>query len=263
MSIAINQAPATRYGLRQVMRAEAVKLATLRSTLITVAITIIGSIGVTVLSSVSASHHQRGWYQGFDPTNQSMTGLALATLAIGVLGALAATGEYGTGTIRSTLAAAPRRPLLFLGKVAVVGAFALALGELITFSCFWIGQAVLGAGGAPTAALTQSGVFEAVALSGVFLGLLGLLGLGIGIVVRHTAGAIGAYVSVTFLIPLLMTQLPHHPARYTPIPLLANSVSAVIRVPGQVAAPVGLLLMAAYSAAVLALAAVLIVRRDA
>jgi hypothetical protein len=245
------------------MRAELIKLATLRSTLITLIITFVGSVGVTVISSISASHHQRWWYQGFDPTNQSMTGLALGTLALGVLGVLAASGEYGTGTIRSTLAAAPRRLHLLLGKIAVVGALVLAAGEVITFSCFWIGQGILGAGGAPTAALTQPGVIRAVALSGVFLGLLGLLGLGIGVVVRHTAGAIGAYVGVTFLIPLLLTQVPNHPARFTPIPLLANSVSAVNPVPGQVAAPVGLLLMAAYSAMVLALAAVLVVRRDA
>lgn len=254
---------AGRYGLGQVLRAELIKMSTLRSTVITLIVTFVGSIGVTVLATATSAHRPPGGYQGFDPTNQSMTGLALATLAIGVLGAMAATGEYSTGTIRSTLAAAPRRPLLLTGKILVVGTVALVLGEIITFCCWGVGQVVLGAGGAPTANLTQPGVFRAVALSGVLLGLLGLLGLGLGIIIRHTAGAIASYVGVTFLLPLLLSKVPGEPAHYTPVVILANSVSAVVPNPGQLTAPVGLALVAAYSAVVLAVAAVLIVRRDA
>jgi ABC-2 type transport system permease protein len=201
--------------------------------------------------------------QGFDPTNHSLTGLVLATLSIGVLGTMVATGEYATGTIRSTLAAAPRRPLLLVAKAAVVGALALVVSEVISFGCFFLGQAILGTKQAPTAALGQHGVLGAVAGSGLFLAILALLGLGIGVVVRHTAGAIATYVGVTFLVPIVLSQLPSQPSRFTPIPMLANGVSAVVPVPGQVSAATGLFLMAIYSGAVLLLAAVMIVRRDA
>jgi ABC-2 type transport system permease protein len=257
--------PSSRYGLRHVLRAELVKLTTLRSTWVTLTVTLLGALGVTVLVCASAGHHQAGWYQGFDPTNQSLIGLAIGTLALGVLGVMAATGEYATGTIRSTLAAAPRRPLLLLGKVLVVAAAALAVGEVLSFGCFWLGQAVLHGGGAPTAAIAQPGVLRAVLLSGAFLALLGLLGLGLGVIVRHTAGAIGTYVAVTFLIPLLISRLPSQPARFTPLPMLASSVSAVVPNNGgaQVSVPEAMVLMTIYSAAVLVIAAAMIARRDA
>jgi hypothetical protein len=251
------------YGFTQIARAELIKLTTLRSMILTVAVAFAGSIGVTILASATAGHHDRGWYQGFDPTGQSMSGLAMAALAMGVFGAMAATGEYGTGTIRSTLSAAPRRPLLLLAKAAVLGGVVLLLGEVLTFSCFGVGQAILSAGGAPTAALTQPGVLRAVLLSGAFLALLGLLALGLGVIIRHTAGAIATYVGITLLVPILLSRFANGSARYTPVGILANSVSAVVPQYGQLTAPVGMLLMASYTAAVLAVAAVLIVRRDA
>ena len=67
---------------------------------------------------------RRAGIQGFDPTNQALAGLALGSLVIGVLGVLAMTGEYGSGTIRSSLAAMPRRAVFFAAKAIVVGAAA-------------------------------------------------------------------------------------------------------------------------------------------
>ncbi len=69
-----------------------------------------------------------------------MTGLALGSLAIGVLGVLAITGEYGSGTIRSSLAATPGGPLFLGAKAIVIGAVSLVVGEILTFACFFIGQ---------------------------------------------------------------------------------------------------------------------------
>jgi ABC-2 type transport system permease protein len=255
--------PPDPYGLRQVVRSEFTKIATLRSTLWTLLITALGTIAVTILATHSAGGHDPQWYQGFDPTSQALSGLALGTLAIGVFGILAVTGEYGSGTIRSSLAAAPRRPLLLVGKVLVVGAIAAVVGEVLTFASFFVGQAVLKGGGAPTATLGHSGVPQAVVLSGAFLALLGLLALGLGVIIRNTAGAMAAYVGVTFLLPLLLQHVAGTPSRYTPVGILANSVSAVVRQPGQVSAPVGLLLMILYCTVILGVGAVLIARRDA
>jgi hypothetical protein len=270
MSTVALQQPRSRYGFAQVARSELIKLFTLRSTYWTILITLLGAFGVTVLTDWSARHHPAGWYQGFDPTNRSLTGVAIGVLAMGVFGALAATGEYSTGTIRSTLAAAPRRPLLVVGKVAVVGLIALVVCEVLTFGCYGIGNWVLSSGGAPTASLSHAGVFRAVALSGVFLALLGLFALGIGLIVRHTAGALATYVGLTFLVPILLTQVHGHPDKFTPVPMLANSVSVVVHQPVGVAQPdvplalsTAMLLMAVYTVASLVLGAAMIVRRDA
>jgi hypothetical protein len=252
-----------RYGFGQVAGAELIKVRSLRSTWWTLLVTMVGSLGVTILATNSVGHHRPSWYQGFDPTNQSMTGLAVATLAVGVFGVLAATGEYASGTMRATLAATPRRPVLLTAKMAVVGALALVAGEVITFACFGVGQAVLAAGGAPTATLGQAGVLRALLLSGAFVGLLGLMALGLGIVIRHTAGGIAGYAAITFLLPVLLQRIPGNPARFTPIPILANSVSAVVPQQGHVAAAEGFLLMVLYAAVVLGLAMAAFVRRDA
>jgi hypothetical protein len=247
------------------MRSERAKITSLRSTVWTLLVTTVGTLGVTILTTANA-HHQsggKGFDPGFDPTNTALTGLALGTLAIGVFGALAVTGEYATGTIRSSLSAGPRRRMFLLGKALVVGAMALVAGEVLTFASFWIGQAVLSARGLPSATVGQPGVLRAVAFSGAFLALLGLLALGLGVIIRHTAGAIAAFVGITFLITLLIQRLPGTPVRFTPVGILANSVSAVVPQSGQVSAPMGMLLMAIYTTVVLGLAAVLIARRDA
>jgi hypothetical protein len=250
---------AGHYGLRHAVRGELIKLFSLRSTKLTLVVTLLGALGVTAAATATEGNRQ---FQGFDATNQSMTGLILAILSVGVLGAMVATGEHATGTIRSTLAAVPRRPLLLLAKITVVAAVAVVSGEVVTFSCFGLGQAILAAVGAPSASLGQPGVLRALTLSGVLLATLGLLALALGVVIRHTAGAISAYVGVTFLVPFLISRLPNQPSRFTPVPILANSVSATIQQPGQVSPEWGVILVALYAAGALALATAMIVRRD-
>jgi ABC-2 type transport system permease protein len=251
-----------RAGLHQAMRAEWTKLASLRSTRWTLLVTAVGTLLVTYLSTHGALHHPRGWYQGFDPTNQSMAGLALASLAIGVLGVLVISGEYGTGTIRSSLAAMPRRGVLLTAKVVVVGLCTLVIGEVLSFAAFFEGQAVL-SGGAPTASLGQPGVLRTVALSGAFLALFSLLGLGLGTVIRHTAGAIAVFAGFTMLAPILLHSISESTAHYAPELIFANSVAAVAPQGEALSVTIGVVVMLAYCAVSLGLGAVLLHRRDA
>jgi ABC-2 type transport system permease protein len=252
-----------RAGLPQTMRAEWTKLASLRSTRWTLLITAAGTFLVTFLVTHGASHHPKGWYQqGFDPTNESLAGLAIGSLALGVLGIMAISGEYGTGTIRSSLAAMPRRGVLLTAKIAVAGLSTLAIGEVLSFLCFFEGQTVL-SGGAPRASLGQPGVLRAVALSGAFLALFALLGLGIGTVIRHTAGAIAVFAGVTFLVPILFNSISHGIARFAPELIFANSIAAVDRQSNSLSVTIGVVLMLSYCAAALGLGALLLDRRDA
>ncbi|MFZ0249444.1 MAG: ABC transporter permease subunit [Acidimicrobiales bacterium] len=251
-----------RAGIPQAMRAEWTKLVSLRSTGWTLLVTAAGTFLVTFLATHGALHHGTQWYQGFDPTNQSLAGLAIGSLALGVLGILAISGEYGTGTIRSSLTAMPRRGVLLTAKAVVVGLTTVVIGEALSFISFFEGQAVL-KGGAPTASLGQPGVLRAVALSGAFLALFALLGLGIGTVIRHTAGAIAVFAGVTFLVPILFNSISHGIARYAPELIFANSIAAVDRQSNAVSATIGVMLMVAYCAVALGMGAVLLDRRDA
>ena len=253
-----------RYGVRQTLRAELIKLRSLRSTQWTMLAVVAGSHLVTFLATRNTMVRGHGKFGSFDPTNQSLTGLALGSLAIGVLGVLAITGEYGSGTIRSSLAATPRRPLFLAGKAMVVGILTLVVGEVMTFACFFLGQSIL-SGRAPTATIGQSGVLEALVLSGAFLALLGLFGLGLGLIIRNTAGAMATFVGITFLLPLLLQPLNAHgnPGRFAPEQILANSVATVVHQPGQLSPVTGILWMVFYCAFTLIIANMLLAHRDA
>ena len=126
-----------RAGFRQAVAAEWTKLFTLRSTKWILAITVVGTLLVTFLSTQSAVHKSHMWYQGFDPTNQSLAGLSIGALLLGTLGVLTISGEYGTGTIRSSLAALGRRDTLFMAKLAVVTSVTLVLGEVLSFGAYF------------------------------------------------------------------------------------------------------------------------------
>ena len=252
------------YGVRQAVGAELTKLRSIRSTGRTLFATVVGTLLITVLATDSFHHTGRGQLHGFDATNQSLTGLVIGALAIGVLGVLMITGEYSSGTIRSSLAATPRRPLFLGAKVGVIATISLVIGEFLTFSCFFLGRAIL-SGRAPVAALGQPGVLRALLLSGAFLALLGMFGLGLGVIIRNTAGAIAAFVGIVFLVPAVLQAFQAHgnPGRFTPLTILANSVAAVVRQPNQLSPTTGFVLMIAYCAVTLGIGAVVLLRRDA
>jgi ABC-2 type transport system permease protein len=251
-----------RSGLSHAMRAEWTKLATLRSTRWAVLIAFAGTVLVSFLSANGARHQSANFYRGFDPTNQALAGFALATLVIGILSVLSMTGEHGSGTIRASLAATPRRTVFFAAKAIVVGTFALVLGLMLSFLSFFVGQAVL-SGAAPTAALNDPGVLRALLESALFLALLALFGVGIGAIIRHSAGAIATFVGCTLLLPLILHNVAGNPSRFMPVLLLGNSVAAVVHISGALSSTTALLLMTLYAATALVVGAALLARRDA
>jgi ABC-2 type transport system permease protein len=251
-----------RAGLPQALRAEWTKIVTLRSTRWTLLITVVGALLVTFLSTHGALHHSRSWYRGFDPTDTSLAGLAIGSLSLGVLGVLTMSGEYGTGTIQSSLVAMPRRNVLLAAKTVLVGLGTFVIGEALSFLLFFEGQAVL-SDGAPSASLGQPGVFRAVALSGAFLALFALLGMGIGTVIRHTAGAIAVFAGCTLLASILLSSISESIGRFAPEFIFANSVAAVVHSGDSLSVTIGVVLMLAYCAAAVGLGACLLNRRDA
>ena len=252
-----------RAGLRQAMLAEWAKFTSLRSTRWILVVTLAATLLVTSLSTHGAIHHNRQWYQGFDPTNTALSGLAVGSLVIGVLGVLAMTGEYSSGTIRSSLAATPRRDVFFLAKVVDFALVALVIGMVLSFASFFVGQAVLSGGGAPSATLSDPGVLRVLVESGAFLGLLALFGLGIGAIIRHSAGAIGAFVGCTLLSSILLQHVAGNPGRFTPEMIFGNSVASVVRVPGALNSTTGFAYMALYTVVALVLGGLLLSTRDA
>jgi len=201
----------SRYRLSAVMASEWTKMRSVRSTTRTLALTVVFTIGIGVIATSTEAgrwmHAPAATRLTFDPTSLSLTGILFGQLMLGLLGILVVSAEYGTGTIRATLSAVPKRGVFLAAKTTTFAIVALLVGEFASFVAFFAGQALIG-GGAPHSTISQPGVLGAVIGSGLYLALLGLLGVGLGLIIRHTAGAIAAFVGFLLLVPLLTPAFP-------------------------------------------------------
>jgi ABC-2 type transport system permease protein len=253
---ALTRGPRGHYGFAHVSRMEWIKLRTLRSTWVTLAISVAGALAV----AVAIGRDTRAASE--DVTNNVLAGVALGLLTVGVLGVLVMTSEYSSGMIRATLAAAPNRARLLAAKAAVFGALALAVGEAAAFISFFAGGAALRPGlHAPT--LSQPGVLRAVVLAGAGYCLIGLLGLGIGAIVRHSAAAIAILVGGVYVAVQALGAAAHPVVPYLPISIVGGSL-AVVRPEAHMLPPwAGLGMLALYAAAALVAGGLVLIRRDA
>ena len=219
MSQSILTAPVGHYGVKHVVKSETLKILTLRSTVITLGITVVAALLVTGLVAHADLGHSADFYAGFDPTQSSLTGMIVVGLTGGVFGALIITGEYSSGTIRTTLTATPRRSILLAAKTGVTAAAVVVFCEVLSFVSFFLGQAILSSEGTPPAGsfapdgpeiirngavvsqrivthvgLGSPGAFRAVWMTGLFIALLALMAYGLGLIFRSTAGAIAGFV---------------------------------------------------------------------
>jgi ABC-2 type transport system permease protein len=195
-----------RPGLPGALRSELTKMLSVRSTYWTLLALVVASIGWAVLDCAGTAAHGAGPY--FNAAQASLAGqVAIGDLIISVLGALVITSEYSTGMIRTSLAAMPRRGVLYAAKAMVFAAITLTVSLITTFADFFVGQAILASKHLNTT-LAQPGVLRAVLLSAAIGTVIGLLAYGTGALIRHTAGAITAMLGVILVLPLLAQTLP-------------------------------------------------------
>ena len=178
------------------VRAEWLKLWTLRSTWITsfiaIALTVLFGAGLAAALGQSEEYQDRAM-------NLITSGLTFGQIVVAVLGALIITGEYSSGQIRSSLAAVPRRGRLLLSKAVVLSVSSFLLGSVSVFLSWAISKPFLGE---HAGSLTDSHYFGHIWGSGlVFVGIA-LMTLGIGFLLRSTAGAITVVVSLLFVITI-------------------------------------------------------------
>lgn len=259
---------ATSIGFGNVLHSEWTKLRSVRSTYWTAGLAVLASVGLSVVVCARTAYNINHGHQslaGLDPTLASLDGLYVAQVAIGVLGVLTISSEYGTGMIRATLSAVPQRRAMLAAKGLVLVGATLLLGEVLSFASFGIGQALLSHAHAGVS-LDQPGALRATIGGGLYLTAVGLLGFGLGALIRHTAGALSAFFGTLFaltaVIDLLPTNLRNDLINYLP----ANAGSQIITVlptSGALGPWTGLGVLSLYGAAALTAAALLITRRDA
>jgi ABC-2 type transport system permease protein len=253
------------YGLARAARMEWIKLRSLRSTWWTLAVTAAGTVGIGVAVGLNSRNASE------DLTNNALAGVVPGLLLVGALGVLTMTSEYTSGTIRATLAAIPRRTTVLAAKAAVFGAVTLVVGQAASFIAFFAEAVTLRHGiAAPT--LGEPGVLRAVVLSGAAFCLIGLLGLGLGAIIRHSAAAVGVLVAGVYVVAQVIGFIAHGAAAYMPILILENSLSTTKPVtcgasaascPHFLSPWAGLGVLCLYAALALAAGGWLLARRDA
>ena len=255
-----------------VIRSEWIKLRSLRSTWYSLLAVVLIIDGLGTLFSAVRAHRMEnvigpdGKIIGIDATQISLRGAFLAQLAIGELGALVITGEYATGMIRSSLAAVPRRQPVLWTKAAVFAATVLVVSLVATLLGFLLGQLAL-ASTHQQATLSTPGALRAVIGSAVYLTLIGLLAVGLGFLIRSTAGAIATLVGIVLVAPLLANALPSPYSddviKYLPLSAGQRIISTLNPDPNQLAPWAGIGVTALYALAALVAGAVVLNRRDA
>ena len=215
---------AQRVSLARVVRSEWTKLRSQPSTAWSLLITVVSIVGFGVLYCllrVARPPADPAALATFDPTAVSLTGVQLAQIAVGVLGVLLVAGEYATGLIRTSFTAVPRRLPVLWGKAITFALTTLAVCLPVTLIAFLVGQSVLSEKRLDIA-LTEPGVARAVLGSALYLSAVGLLGLGLGALLRSTAGAVAALLGLLFGPQLLVGLLPSAWSdqlyRYLPVP---------------------------------------------
>lgn len=259
------------------MHAEWTKLRTLRTTawllLATVGFTVL--VGLAVVVSADLSRCPPDAACVVDPTRLSLTGVWLGQAAVAVLAVLAVTNEYNTRMILTSLAASPRRVSHLLARAAVVtgavlGAAAVAVaGSLLVGRVVLHGNGFTAANGFPEVSFADGPTLRAGTGTILYFGLIALLGVGVGAIIRDSTWAVTAILALLYGFPIAATLLASDPQWYERVqrigPTTAGlAVQATVGLEELPIAPwAGLGVLAAWSAAAMLLGTVLFSVRDA
>jgi len=241
---------------RAVLRSEWTKLATVRSTWWCVAIYVV-VVGATGWLAAATTHTAA---DAGSALSAAFTGFGFGQLVLVVLGVLAVSAEFGTGMALASLTAVPRRSRLLAAKTLVVAAVCAVLTAVLAVVCAFGARTLTAVpGGLPFGSadvLRPMGVQVAAAV------LVGVLGLGLGALVRSTAGGVGLGLALVLVLPLVLALAGGRVGGRVSqaLPALRVGEDTFLAVPtGWVA---GLAVAAAWAAVAWAAAAVLLERRD-
>jgi ABC-type multidrug transport system ATPase subunit len=261
------QQPVTRF--RDILRSELIKFRSTRPGPLLVAGSLVTGAGTALLFANATAQRYPDFdtdeRRSFDPTLTLLRGRTLLEVTLGVLGALAVTSEYGAGTITPTLAAVPGRNRLLAAKALTTAGISLGTGLAASTSGFVAGQALLARRGVPHDTLRSPGSARAVLGGGLHATAAALLGLGIGVHTRSTAGAVSTIFGAEWLVPGIGPVFPQ------PLPDLltkywlteAGASIFVTRPDPELLSPwAGLGVMAGSTAALLASAFAVFRKRD-
>lgn len=244
----------------RILLSEWTKIRTVRSTTWTLLVMVAIIIGMAAIVGGSAN-------PSTDPDTTvtlSLIGVMIAQIAAASLGVLTISAEYTTGMIRSTLTAYPRRVSVLAAKAVVFAAIMFVVGLVSCFLAYLLGDAMMASDVAREP--TNSDIVRGIVGSAVYLALIGLFSLGIGTMLRHSAGAITTVLGLILLPSMFGGFVPgklgEAITHYNPMNLLLKMIAGAGDVGGKLEPWPGMLLMAVYAGAALVGGAILLRSRD-
>jgi ABC-2 type transport system permease protein len=255
----------------RVMLAEWTKLRSLRSTIWTLGVLFVVTVGFSGLlawATVATADADSAAAGSAEIAEGNLlvvlSGLTLSQLAVAVLGVLVISSEYSTGGIRSTLIAVPNRLTLLAAKALVFLLVAFVVGLLTVLTAFWLAQPILGTKDLSTS-LGEPQVLRSLLGGALYIAGSGMFGFALGALVRHSAGAITGVVGLLLVLPLMVLIIPGRIGEKITEYFTANAGTLIT----QFARPEGLGPWEGYAvftaewAVILVAAAALMRRRDA
>ncbi|WP_435244567.1 ABC transporter permease [Streptomyces sioyaensis] len=215
----VSPIPVRPTHLGHALASEWTKIRSLRSTIWTLGVMVVLTVGIGLLASVAAGSERE-----MDPLlGVGFVGVLLGSLCVITLGVLSISSEYGTGMIRTTLTACPSRVRVLTAKAVVFFTLALVLTTVATTLVALLDTAMLN-GPAPT----TDQWLRATLGAGLYVALLGLLALAVGALLRHSAGAISTMMGVVLLPMLLALFLQGESAKDIQRALIEYSVPSAL-----------------------------------
>jgi ABC-2 type transport system permease protein len=212
-------------GFAAALRSERIKLTTVRSTWWTLAsMVVIGAGGTTLICALNAE-----WLasNAADESAGSFItwGMMIAQVCAIVLGALVVTGEYGTGMIRSTLAATPVRGRVLAAKAVVLTTVLFVAGTATALLGYLGGNHFLEREGVGMP--LEGDVAQSMYGNGLYMAGLGLFAAAVGFVLRHTAATLSAVLALMLVVTNMVLLIPGDTGRWITKLMPANAGSVV------------------------------------
>ena len=267
----------------RVLKSEWIKVNTVPSTVILLAITVVVMVGlaalaawqvVAVLDAISSASTPEEALAFGDPQMYRdlipeipASGLFFGQLLIASLGVVLIASEWGTGMIRSTFSAVPKRTPALLAKALVIAVISFIIGAGAAFVSFLVAQPILNSGDL-TLSLNDDGVLPSILNTGTCLALIAVFAMAIGTLLRNTAGGVVTAIGIIFVLPLVVSIVQGiadwipDAARFLPSNAGTQLVTAGATAEGDLTQLQGGLVLAAWALVLLISALIVTKRRD-